>query len=149
VAEDESDGHDLQLELSAHPVTTDIKILEDGIERFNHSTPFNRDRSKIPLAVWLRRRGRVLGGAFGDTHYSWLYLSSFWVDEEVRGQGWGSRIIRLFEDEGLTRGCRAAWVDTYGFQAPSFYEKVGYQEFGRLEDFPPGSARHFYWKPLQ
>jgi hypothetical protein len=39
-------------------------------------------------------------------------------------------------------------VDTYGFQAPGFYERMGYAEFGRLEDFPPGSARHFLWKSL-
>ena len=29
-----------------------------------------------------------------------------------------------------------------------FYERVGYQEFGRLEEFPLGSARHFLWKSL-
>jgi hypothetical protein len=37
---------------------------------------------------------------------------------------------------------------TYGFQAPGFYEKLGYREFGRLDKFPPGFSRLFYWKPL-
>jgi ribosomal protein S18 acetylase RimI-like enzyme len=139
---------DFELELSAHPGEDDIQVLNDGIEQFNRSTPFGRDRVKVPVAVWLRRHGRVLGGAYGDTHYGWLYLSALWVDEEARGQGWGSRLVGRFEAEGAARGCHGAWVDTYGFQAPNFYERVGYQEFGRLEDFPPGSARHFYWKPL-
>jgi ribosomal protein S18 acetylase RimI-like enzyme len=137
-----------KLELSAHPGEDDIQVLNDGIEQFNRSTPFGRDRVKVPVAVWLRRHGRVLGGAYGDTHYGWLHLSALWVDEEARGQGWGSRLVGRFEAEGAARGCHGAWVDTYGFQAPNFYERVGYQEFGRLEDFPPGSARHFYWKPL-
>jgi ribosomal protein S18 acetylase RimI-like enzyme len=139
---------DFELELSAHPGEDDIQVLNDGIERFNRSTPFGRDRTKVPMAVWLRRHGQVLGGAYGDTHYGWLYLSALWVDEEARGRGWGSRLVERFEAEGAARGCHGAWVDTYGFQAPNFYERIGYKEFGRLEEFPPGSARHFYWKPL-
>jgi ribosomal protein S18 acetylase RimI-like enzyme len=148
VGRDRPGGHDLDLEVSAKPNLADIEVLEQGLEQFNRSTPFGRDRTKVPLAVWLRRRGRVLGGAYGDTHYGWLYLSTLWVSENLRGQGWGTRLVEAFEAEGTARGCRGAWVDTYGFQAPNFYERVGYQEFGRLEGFPPGSARHFYWKPL-
>jgi GNAT superfamily N-acetyltransferase len=90
----------------------------------------------------------VLGGAYGDTHYGWLYLSLLWVDETFRGQGWGRRLVEDFEAEGRARGCHGAWVSTYEFQAASFYERLAYHEFGRLEDFPPGSVRLFYWKPL-
>lgn len=143
---DKSDG--LTVELDPHPGESDLQILEEGLDQFNASTPLGRDRKKIPLAVWLRRDGRVLGGAYGDTHYGWLYLSTLWVDDVVRGQGWGARLIELFEAEGAARGCHGAWVDTYGFQAPGFYERAGYREFGRLEGFPPGSARHYYWKRL-
>jgi ribosomal protein S18 acetylase RimI-like enzyme len=139
---------DLTVELDTHPDKSDIQVLEKGLDKFNRSTPLGPDREKVPLAVWLRRDRRVLGGAYGDTHYGWLYLSTLWVDDEVRGLGWGSRLIGVFEAEGVARGCHGAWVDTYGFQAPRFYERMGYQEFGRLNDFPPGSARHFYWKRL-
>lgn len=145
---DQTRANDLSLELDANPSKSDIQVLDDGLEQFNHSTPLGRDRIKNPVAVWLRQRGRVLGGAYGDTHYGWLYLKALWVHEQVRGEGWGSRLIELFEAEGFARGCHGAWVDTYGFQAPNFYERVGYREFGRLEDFPPGSARHFFWKSL-
>ena len=145
---DQPETEDLSLELDADPSKIDIQVLDDGLEQFNPSTPFGRDRIKIPVAVWLRQGGRVLGGAYGNTHFGWLYLSTLWVHEQVRGEGWGSRLIELLEAEGIARGCRGAWVDTYGFQAPIFYERVGYQEFGRLEEFPPGSARHFLWKPL-
>jgi ribosomal protein S18 acetylase RimI-like enzyme len=70
------------------------------------------------------------------------------VDESLRGQGWGKQLLERFENEAIARDCHAAWVDTYGFQAPGFYEKLGYREFGRLDNFPPGSARLFFWKPL-
>jgi ribosomal protein S18 acetylase RimI-like enzyme len=139
----------MDLHLSADPTEDEIQVLRDGLDRFNQASPFGRDRVKRPLAVWLRERGRILGGVYGDTHHSWLYLSYLWVDEALRSQGWGRRLVESFEVEGVARGCRAAWVDTYDFQAPRFYERLGYVEFGRLEDFPPGSARVFYWKELQ
>jgi GNAT superfamily N-acetyltransferase len=139
---------DLRLELDTDPAENDIEVLEAGLDEFNRSTPLGRDRTKVPVAVWLRHGEQILGGASGDTHYGWLYLSALWVDEGVRGRGWGRRLIRLFEEEGIARGCHGAWVDTYGFQAPVFYERVGYREFGRLDEFPPGSARHFLSKRL-
>jgi ribosomal protein S18 acetylase RimI-like enzyme len=139
----------IDLELSANPAETDVQVLSDGLERFNRRTVVGTDRTKIPIAVWMRRDGQVLGGACGDTHYGWLYLSLLWVDETLRGQGWGRRLVEHFEDEAVARGCHGAWVDTYGFQAPIFYERLGYREFGRLDEFPPGSARLFYWKRLR
>src|SRR6516162_3170331 len=103
----------------------------------------------FPLPSGCVGKGHVLGGAYGYTHYGWLYLSLLWVDEALRGQGLGTQVVERFEAEGAARGCHAAWLDTYEFQAPTFYQRLGYQEFGRLEDFPPGSVRIFFWKPLQ
>ena len=39
-------------------------------------------------------------------------------------------------------------TDTLAFQAKPFYEKLGYREFGRLEQYPAGGTKHFLWKPL-
>jgi len=141
-------GHTMQVEFTADPAEEDVRVLEEGLERFNRDAPLAADRTKVPIAVWVRQDGRVRGGAYGDTHYRWLYLSSLWVDVALRGQGWGRRLVERFEAEAVARGCHGSWLETYGFQAPAFYEKLGYREFGRLKDFPPGSARLFYWKPL-
>jgi GNAT superfamily N-acetyltransferase len=138
----------VELEVTAHPALEDVAALSSGLEAFNQNIPLARDRTKRPLAVFLRRDGRVVGGASGDTHYGWLYLDLLWVEESLRGAGWGRQLVERFESEAMTRGAQRAWVDTYGFQAPDFYERLGYREFGRLEDFPPGSARHFLWKSL-
>ena len=46
------------------------------------------------------------------------------------------------------RGVRNAYVDTFSFQAPEFYRKLGYREFGRLDDFPTGHRRSWLTKAL-
>ena len=40
------------------------------------------------------------------------------------------------------------YLSTYSFEAPRFYEKLGYEIFGRLEDFPPGHTKFYMRKSL-
>ena len=46
------------------------------------------------------------------------------------------------------RGCVGARLDTFEFQAPGFYEKLGYTRFGRIDDHPRGYSRFFMQKRL-
>ena len=46
------------------------------------------------------------------------------------------------------RGCKYAFVDTFSFQAPTFYEKHGYREVFTIEDYPYTEKRHYYTKAL-
>jgi ribosomal protein S18 acetylase RimI-like enzyme len=50
------------------------------------------------------------------------------------------------EAEARSLGCRGAYLDTFSFQAPKFYEKLGYREFGRIADFPAGFDRIWLMK---
>ena len=47
------------------------------------------------------------------------------------------------QTEALRRGCRAAYLDTFSYQARPFYEKLGYEVFGTLDDYPLGHQRFF------
>jgi ribosomal protein S18 acetylase RimI-like enzyme len=71
-----------------------------------------------------------------------------WVAESHRGQGIGDRLLREAESDARRRGAKAAYLDTFRWQAKDFYEKHGYREFGRLEDFPDGQWRSFMQKRL-
>jgi GNAT superfamily N-acetyltransferase len=63
------------------------------------------------------------------------------------GAGTGTTILRLAEEEAARRGCRAATLVTVSFQAPDFYARHGWEEFGRIET-APGVARIFMRKTL-
>ena len=56
--------------------------------------------------------------------------------------------MKAAEKEARRRGIKRAWVDTFSFQAPAFYRKLGYHQFGRLNDFPAGGYRSFLTKAL-
>ncbi len=67
---------------------------------------------------------------------------------KFRGQDVGTKVLKLAEDIARERGCIGLWLDTYWFQARSFYEKQGYEVFGELPDYPHGGPRYFLKKSL-
>ena len=46
----------------------------------------------------------------------------------------------------MRRGCAGVRLDTTSFQAPDFYKRHGYTEFGRIDGYPPGHARIWLMK---
>jgi len=102
-----------------------------------------------PIAVVLRDDANaVIGGLWGHTGYGWLVTQLLVVPASLRGRGVGSEIMRLAEREAWVRGCRGAWLDTFEFQARGFYERIGYECFGELQNYPVGFARFFMRKTL-
>lgn len=92
--------------------------------------------------------GQIVGGLIGEMLWGWLRIGILAVAPELRGVGWGRRLVAEAERLAVAAGCRRAWVDTFSFQAPGFYQRLGYQVFGELADFPAGERRLFFWKVL-
>jgi len=102
-----------------------------------------------PLAVLVRDdQGAVIGGLWGHTGYDWLFTQLLVVPAALRGRGVGTEIMQLAEREAAQRGCHGAWLDTFEFQARGFYERLGYECFGELPNYPKGYARFFMKKAL-
>lgn len=119
-------------------------------ERLHHS---NTERSpqlrallatpaehELPLEVWaMDGRGALAGGLAGRTWAYWLHVDLLWVGEEHRGSGLGSQLLAEAERVAVTdRGCTRSRLETWGFQAPRFYRKRGYEVSGQVDDYPPG-----------
>jgi ribosomal protein S18 acetylase RimI-like enzyme len=102
----------------------------------------------VPLSVTLREKRNIVGAVVGDTHLGWLFVQWFWIDEKYRGKGFGEKLLTTAEAEARKRGAKNVYLDTWSFQAPGFYKKLGYREFGRLDDYPPGHYRAWMTKAL-
>lgn len=115
---------------------------------------FNRDRAGEgnyqPVTIFLRDMDeQIVGGLIGASYWQWLYVDVLWVHESFRGEGYGDRLLATAEREAVKRGCRYAYLDTFSFQAPEFYQKRGYVVFGELPNFPEGHKRFFLKKDLE
>jgi GNAT superfamily N-acetyltransferase len=133
--------------LETEPDSEDMQLLVKGLTEYN-AAHANGDVPNYLLVTVKDSEGRMAGGLLGATYLGWLQIQVVWLDDSVRGQGYGSELMALAEAEGLRRGCPRAFVETLSFQALPFYEKCGYQVFSRLADFPPGGARYALTKQL-
>jgi GNAT superfamily N-acetyltransferase len=79
--------------------------------------------------------GRVVGGLFAETQFMWLRINLMAVEPEVRRRGVGRRLVEAAECEARSRGCTFAYVDTLSFQAPGFYDTLGYKTVGLLPNW--------------
>lgn len=135
------------LTLSADLRPGDREAVVDGLVRYNTAHGFPgpwRD-----LDVVLRdRAGAVRGGALAETNAGWCFLKALWVDDPLRGRGFGRRLLAAVGDGARERGCLGVYLDTYSFQARPFYERAGYAVFGTLPDHPPGGAKYYLAKRL-
>ncbi|MCG7374589.1 GNAT family N-acetyltransferase [Pseudomonas luteola] len=102
----------------------------------------------IALLVRDEDSGEITGGLSGEIFYRWLFIELLAIPEETRGQGIGSRLVNMAEEVAREKGCVGIWLDTFDFQAPEFYQKHGFTEFGQLNDFPPEHKRFFFQKKL-
>jgi N-acylglucosamine-6-phosphate 2-epimerase len=113
------------------------------------------ERRAAPLDAYvLDGRARLVAGLVGTARFWWtgrggLEIEELWVDEPLRGRGYGRRLVARVEDEARRRGCVFAHVRTFSFQARGFYERLGYRVVGRLDEYAPGVTLYWLKKDLE
>ncbi len=129
---------------SAH----DVQQLCARLQAFNRRAS-GEDFSETPLQLASHdAHGRLQGGLLGELCAGWLLIHVLWVDEECRGSGLGSALLKLAEQQARAAGAQGATLDTFDWQAEAFYLRHGYEVFGRLENFPAGHQRIYLRKTL-
>ena len=106
-------------------------------------------RKSIKFSFFLKDEAeKVWGGVICTCLWNGMEIDSLWVDESMRGQGWGTKLMAAAVTEGKKRGCSFAYTNTFSWQAPEFYKKLGYEIYGTLENFPEGNKLTYYRKGL-
>jgi GNAT superfamily N-acetyltransferase len=91
-----------------------------GLDAYNATHFRTPDTATLDVLVRDDDSGEPKGGLLGHTSFGLFFLDAFYLPEELRGAGLGSRIMALAEDEARRRGCTVAVVWTVTFQAPGF-----------------------------
>lgn len=116
-----------------------------GIVEYNGR--FLGENKAVRIGVAARdQKGVVVGGGVGRLYVDCFFLDLFWVSEECRGQGIGSRVLKAVEEEAKRLGAKAVLLDTFDFQAAPFYAKQGYVEEARLKAMVGGHDRIYMTK---
>lgn len=125
----------------------DSNAARSAVMRKLRDTVADDDRPVHLYAV--DEAGELVGGLVGYAWGHWLHVDLLWVDERHRGEGVGTRLMSEAERKARDElDCVHSRVETWGFQAPRFYEKLGYRIVGVVEDYPPGETDHLLVKRI-
>jgi ribosomal protein S18 acetylase RimI-like enzyme len=135
------------LNVEDYPRREDVAFLDERLYEFNARTSGVADGRS--LAIFVRDgSGAIVAGMHGWTWGGTGFVQAIWVHETRRGRGLGSRLLGAAEAEARRRGCHQMHLDTHGYQAPAFYEKLGYEIIGKLPGWPADDVRIFLRKRL-
>ncbi|GLH19947.1 MULTISPECIES: GNAT family N-acetyltransferase [Pseudomonas] len=137
----------LRIELTQNPTEEQRQaILQPLIEYNDAQTGGSKSE---PFALMVKdQNGEILGGLYGRMIFRWMFIELLSVPEQGRGQGIGSKLMAQAEALAREKNCYGLWLDTFDFQAPEFYKKLGFCQFGEIVDYPPGHKRHYFQKRL-
>jgi GNAT superfamily N-acetyltransferase len=137
----------LRLCFEDNPSWADREIVDDGLGA--HNAPFLEDSRYSYFGLFVRDdENKIRAGLVGNCYAGWLFVNLLWVEAGMRRTGIGTGLLAAAERHGLEFGCHSSWLDTFSFQGPDFYPRLGYREFARL-DYPPGHERIFFRKQLK
>lgn len=120
-----------------HDLTAaEINELEDRLDEFNAEVSGYRDAEQIAFIA--TRDGEMVGGVAGYTWGGVCGIRQLWVHKDHRRSGLARKLMRLAIDEARARGCACVLLETFDFQAPWLYAKLGFVVVAEIRDKPLG-----------
>lgn len=130
---------------------TDCQTLEaflvERVYEFNAQATGYSDAQL--LGACLRdEAGKVIAGFNGHTWGGCCVIAHLWVHAAHRRHGLGRELLQAAEAEAARRGCAQVVLATHSFQAPEFYERLGYEKRAVIPDWPREHSEIVYLKRL-
>ena len=136
----------MEMEFVADATGEQAREVARGLEEYNAG--FVPDGSATPVRAVFLESGRIVAGLNGVAYWRKVHVSILWVHPNHRSKGLGSRLMSWAEERGRELGCVSVVVDTMSFQAPDFYVRLGYRQFGLSEGYEGGASRYYFEKKL-
>ena len=102
------------------------------------NSPIKTEKQSLVFKVE-NENEKLIGGCVINIHeWGRAVLAKLWVDENYRGKGLGSALIRTAETAAKEKNCYYLCLGTVDFMAKPLYEKHGFKIFTVNHDVPRG-----------
>ncbi len=133
-----------------NPSEEEMKIVQDGLVAHNKKFPSGGLDIPTPdISLVLKNSNEdIIGGIITSMLTGVMHLEILWVDEPYRGQGFGKKLVLRAEKLGKEKGYPASQTWTFSFQAPEFYQSIGYKVLGIFDGYANGITEYVLLKIL-
>lgn len=90
----------------------------------------------------------IFGGIVAEAVQDTVEVAYLFVASEHRGKGYGRRLLLHVEAEARRRQMKRILLNTYSFQSPGFYRKMGYTELFSIDPCFEDYVQYFFVKAL-
>jgi ribosomal protein S18 acetylase RimI-like enzyme len=94
------------------------------------------------------QEGTLIAGIVANRCNQLLTIEYLWVDPAQRKRGLGRQLMVHMEAVASEKKARIILLATFSFQAPGFYKKLGYEQFGTIKNCINGHDDCFFKKEL-
>lgn len=138
------------MEITQQEIAEDRDFIRKKVIEYNNASLPEEEKSQFAQMSFIVRNdaGEIIGGLTVTGFWRHLHIDFLWVEPEARGQRIAEKLMAQAEAYARSKGHRLMVVDTLSFQAPEFYKKQGFSEFGVIADFPEGHSHHYFEKWL-
>ncbi len=133
-----------------NPTDDEVKEFQKGLDAYNMGRTngeFNSPKDWISL-VLKDDEGNIVGGITTSTIFWAQYLEVLWVNDKYRGLGYGRDLVLEAERLAKKNGCITSHTYTFSWQAPDFYQAVGYKLIATYEGYIDGITELILMKRL-
>lgn len=133
------------IEVTENPTKENLKTISEGIKSYNQkflpdAVVFEKDTK---FAVFAKSdSGEVQGGIRAVAFWNYCIIELLWLSENMRGLGIGRKLMEAAESYAAKQGFQYIRTETLSFQARPFYEKLGFNVYGELPDYPEGHTTY-------
>jgi GNAT superfamily N-acetyltransferase len=136
---------ELRLTFEGEPSREEAGQINAALGNWNVEVTGLRDYA--PANFFIRDAdGAIRGGILAYVWGRWLHVDTLWLADDLRGQGWGTKLLESAHDLGREKGATAAFLDTFDWQARPFYERLGYTLVAEVHGIPEGHSRYYMAK---
>lgn len=127
----------------------DVEFIEKALRQQNRlEAPSTQSKEPVKYNLVLKdHSGDVVGGVITTIYRYSMYVETLWIDEKYRKGGYGTQLMIQAEETARAHGCTMMQLDTFNYQAPEFYKKLGFVQFGEL-GYKEGFVRYYFSKVL-
>jgi len=144
------DANSTRFQITKTPTDEDVKEFQNSFKAYNlerSNGEFNKPDDWLNL-ILKDHEGNIVGGITTSTLYWAQYLESFWVDKRYRRLGYGRDLLLEAERLAKKNGCVVSQTYTFSWQAPDFYQAVGYTLKATYDGYVEGITELILMKSL-
>ncbi|QPK94001.1 GNAT family N-acetyltransferase [Actinomyces sp. zg-332] len=92
---------------------------------------------------------KIIAGIVASSTFDTLEVEFLFVDPDYRAKKYGKTLLQHVEQLAKQDNLKRILLNTYSFQAPDFYKKLGYTELFKISPCFSDFDQHFFVKNIE